>query len=72
MQDPMDAVISGTVMICLLIGVIICAIVDGALPYYWKILIGVLAGFLIYGTVNLIKEDKHKAKKFLGNREDLR
>ena len=72
MQNVIDDAIVGTIMVCILSILIIIGIIDNSLSIFWKGVVAVLAGILIYGTIGLMKEQKLKAKKYIDNKEDLR
>jgi ABC-type uncharacterized transport system permease subunit len=72
MYNPIASAIASTILICFFSGIFIFAIVDGALPIYWKVIICFATGILVYGNVIVMKQQNQQSKRFMNNGEDLR
>lgn len=71
MINPINNVITGTVLIIFLSAVIIFSIIDPQLPFHWKFVVCTIAIILLYGSVTVMR-DTMKQTKMYTNKEDLR
>jgi len=70
--NPISSAVTSTLIIIAFLTVFIFAVVDGALPLHWKLIVCFMTALMTAGSIKAWSDEYKESKKSIHNPEDLR